>query len=376
LLPPPGLELDVLAARRGDREAYGRLVDRYRSLVASLALTLTRDVQTSEDLAQEVFLDAWQRLGQLRSPSSFLPWLRQLTRYRASHARAREERRRGEALLEAQLDAVADPRPSDVERLVSEEEGAALAAALDALPAATREVVALYYREGQSVEQVATLLSLRPAAVKQRLSRARKRLRADVLIRLGELAARTRPSERFTEAVLAAMPLTLTPAASKAGATLGASGALAKVALLGGGAFLGAGLGLLGGLSGVFRFTRVEYRAARTDGERRAVRRLGTFMAVSVMLFICLYLLALLFTRGWLLPVLSQAAFVLSLGHQTLVAAPRLRAERMGWAQIHDPAGYARERRRQRRAPWAMAFGAACHIPPALLLIHLRPMWG
>lgn len=55
-------------------------------------------------------------------------------------------------MVAAALDGVADPRPSDVERLVSEEEARALAAALDALPAETREVVALYYREGQSVE--------------------------------------------------------------------------------------------------------------------------------------------------------------------------------------------------------------------------------
>lgn len=69
----PGLELEVVAAMSGNREAYGRLVTQSQSLVASLALALTRDLATSEDLAQEVFLDAWQRLGQLRSPaSSFL----------------------------------------------------------------------------------------------------------------------------------------------------------------------------------------------------------------------------------------------------------------------------------------------------------------
>lgn len=370
------VEVDVLAAARGDRLAYGRLVHAHRSLVASLALSLTRDVAASEDLAQEVFLDAWQRLGQLRSPASFLPWLRQLTRYRASHARRREAARRSEGLLDSVLEAVADPRPSDVERLVTAEEEAALAEALDALPAETREVVTLYYREGQSVEQVARLLSLRPDAVKQRLSRARKRLREDVLVRVGDWVARTRPGDGFTAAVLAALPASLTPAAAKAGATLGASGAVAKALALGGGAFLGAGLGLLGGLSGVARFTAHEHARARDDVERRQVRTMGLKMGAGVVAFVVGYVVALLLCKGWLLPVLVQAGFVLLLGYQTLVVAPRLRAPRLAWDRAHAPEAYARELKRARRAPWALAFGAAFHLPPALLLMHLRPLWG
>jgi len=372
----PAVELDVLAARRGDRAAYARLVDAHRGLVASLALALTRDVAASEDLAQEVFLDAWRRLGQLRNPGSFLPWLRQLARYRASHARARQLRRRTEQLLDSLLDSVADPRPSDVERLVSEEEQSALAAALDALPAETREVVTLYYREGQSAEQVAHLLSLRPEAVRQRLARARKRLREEVLVRLGEVVERTRPGERFTAAVLAALPVTLVPAAAKAGAAAGVSGVVAKLAAVGAGAFLGVGLGLAGGLSGVAHFTSRERGEARNDPERSGAARLGWQMAGSVVFFMSTYVAALLFTRGWCLPVLAQALFVLLLAVQTLVLAPRLRAPRMAWAKDHDPERYARELRRQRRAPLAMAFGAACHVPPALVLIHLRPFWG
>lgn len=372
----PQVDLDVLAARDGDRSAYGRLVDRHRTLVASLALSLTRDVAASEDLAQEVFLDAWQRLGQLRSPASFLPWLRQLTRYRASHARSREARARTGQRLDAALDGLVDTRPSDVDRLVSAEEESALAAALDALPAETREVVTLYYREGQSVEQVARLLSLRPDAVKQRLSRARKRLRQDVLRQLGEWMERTCPGEAFTATVLAALPAGVTPVAAKAGATLGATGLLAKAAALGTGAFLGAGLGLLGGLSGVAHFTAREHARARDAQERRAVRALGAQMAAGCVGFVVAYLALLLLSKGWLLPVLAQAGFVVLLGYQTMVAAPRLRASRLAWARVHAPADYAREMKRLRWAPWAMAFGAACHVPPAILLIGLRPVWG
>ena len=80
------LEPDVLAAQRGDRDAFARLVDASRNVVCSVTLAIVRDVARSEDLAQEVFLAAWKGLGKLRSAASFLPWLRQLARNHANMA--------------------------------------------------------------------------------------------------------------------------------------------------------------------------------------------------------------------------------------------------------------------------------------------------
>ena len=53
--------------------------------------------------------------------------------------------------------------------------------------------------------------------------------------------------------------------------------------------------------------------------------------------FVVGYVLLLLFTKGWLLPVLAQAGFVVLLGSQTMVVAPRLRAPRLVWAAVHAP---------------------------------------
>src|SRR5262249_50401527 len=83
------------------------------------------------------------------------------------------------------LEAVADPRPDAGQQPIADERQRLMAETIDRLPAETREVIALFYREGQSVAQVATLLEMSEAAVRQRLSRARQRLRDDVLTRLG-----------------------------------------------------------------------------------------------------------------------------------------------------------------------------------------------
>src|SRR4051794_5851125 len=83
--PTANLELHVRAAAQGDAEAFARLVDASRTLVCSIALAILRDVEASQDVAQDVFLAAWRDLGKLRNPASFLPWLRQMTRNRAHH---------------------------------------------------------------------------------------------------------------------------------------------------------------------------------------------------------------------------------------------------------------------------------------------------
>jgi hypothetical protein len=82
LMEAAALGVDVTAAARGDRGAYRRLVEGHKDLVASLALAIVGDVHSSEDVAEEVFVHVWRSLPRLRSPHSFLPWLRQLTRNR------------------------------------------------------------------------------------------------------------------------------------------------------------------------------------------------------------------------------------------------------------------------------------------------------
>src|SRR5207244_10651469 len=134
---------DVLLAAAGNGEAYARLVDGCRGLVASLALAIVRDVPASEEVAQDVFVRAWQSLPRLRNARSFLPWLRQLTRNRAHKFLARPKPVSDEAMA-----AVADPQPGPDERLVRAEELRILGQALEELPDDSREVLVLYYREG------------------------------------------------------------------------------------------------------------------------------------------------------------------------------------------------------------------------------------
>jgi hypothetical protein len=113
--------------------------------------------------------------------------------------------------------AAADPRPGAGEILLADEEKRLLAEALEALSDESREVVTLYYREGRSVRQVADLLGLREEAVKQRLTRARSRLRREMLDRLGETLQRTAPGAAFTAGLMTSLALGAPASAAAAG---------------------------------------------------------------------------------------------------------------------------------------------------------------
>ncbi len=74
---------DVIAATAGDRSAFERLINQCRHTVTGIALAIVKDLDASEEVAQDVFIYIWQQLGSLREPASFLPWVRQMTRHRS-----------------------------------------------------------------------------------------------------------------------------------------------------------------------------------------------------------------------------------------------------------------------------------------------------
>lgn len=140
----------VARAAAGDTGAFTQLIEETRGLVCGIAVAITRDTTASEDVAQEVYLDAWRGLSRLRNPASFLPWLRELARNKSRMAVRASVRRRARVSAGSDLTddrvlaAVADPSPDALGQLVDEEARALLADALAAVPDGSREVLVLY----------------------------------------------------------------------------------------------------------------------------------------------------------------------------------------------------------------------------------------
>ncbi len=258
---------------RGDREAFGQIVERYQSLICSLAYSTCGNLARSEDLGQETFIAAWQKLGELREPGKLRAWLCGIVRNLAANAVRRERRRGGAAeslstMIEP-VGSVADPAA----QAVTNEEATLLWRTLAGLVETYREPMVLYYRQGQSVAEVARSLDLAEEAVKQRLSRGRLLLRDELVAVVEATLKRTRPTRAFTVAVLAVLPA-VTPTSAEAAVTASvASGkwvaAKSVLAGLGKGAFLGPAIGLIIGLLS----SKAVASTARSPQERACIHR-------------------------------------------------------------------------------------------------------
>ena len=317
---------DVTAAARGDREAFTRLVDATRGVVCAIALAILRDVEASKDVAQDVYLAAWTGVKCLRDPISFLPWLRQITRNRAHHVLRTERHRHLATDADLLLAAAADPRPRADDVLISRELREQHARALDELPHAAREVMILYYREGQSVRHVAELLGLSEAAVKQRLSRGRARLRDAVLPEpTDELLRTTAPTDAFTANVVMAMSTTAKGAA--AAATAGVIGAVA------------------GGVFGVLGKTRRLRALARDAEERRGIRQYGQASIALALIFAATFL-----TPDFRVVTLAFLACFAAFCVLQFVWLPRVIRRRLAAELEENPEAWRMHRRRRRYA--------------------------
>ena len=162
----------VRAILAGGKEAFGELVARYKDAVFGVAFHRLGDFEDARDAAQEAFVKAYLSLSKLRQPTAFPYWLCRIANGTALDVLRRKHR---EVPLEA-ADRVPARRPCadpDLARQVKE--------ALAALSESTRLAVILHYVNGYSHAEVASFIGATPGAVKTRLSRARGRLREEMI---------------------------------------------------------------------------------------------------------------------------------------------------------------------------------------------------
>jgi len=263
----------VVESLKGNREAFGRIVARYQTLLCSLAYSATGSFSQSQDLSQETFVVAWQQLSELREPLKLRSWLCGILKnriYKTWRRQGHEPAYATESLESARELASMDKPPSD--QAISREEEAILWRSLEKIPEAYREPLVLFYREHQSIEAVAANLDLSEDAVKQRLSRGRKLLHEQVLSLIEGTLERTNPGKVFTLAVLASLPaVTISAKAATLGATAVKGSAAAKTAGLMG--VLGALFAPIFVIFGSYASYRQAMNEAHTDKERENIKR-------------------------------------------------------------------------------------------------------
>ena len=168
----------VRAAQAGDREAFGDLFERFERHVFSIALRRLNNHTDAQELCQDVFVQAMQKIAQLREPDAFGGWLRSITHRMAIN---RVVRRAPDVTTEPEtLEATCVESDTPLAAVLECERDAQLRAGLGRLRELDRATLEAFYVRGQSLVEMSDEFDAPLGTIKRRLHVARKRLAKEV----------------------------------------------------------------------------------------------------------------------------------------------------------------------------------------------------
>jgi len=180
----------------GEEAAFGLLVDKYKKSINALAYSKLRNFHDAEDITQEVFLKAYQKLHTLKWWDNLLAWLYAITDNLCKNfLRSKFNRPDGEFIAEQ------DARSFDDLSLNSYQEEQvreSLYEALASLPEIYRQALTLYYLGGMSSREIARFLGTSPNNIDHRLSRGRTKLKKEMLDMMSTTFEQQRLQPGFT----------------------------------------------------------------------------------------------------------------------------------------------------------------------------------
>ncbi|MFC1677994.1 sigma-70 family RNA polymerase sigma factor [Planctomycetota bacterium] len=191
---------------KGDSQAFEVIVAKYQELVCAITYSGIADIQRSEELAQQTFVNAWKNLYQLKDLARFRPWLCTIARNNIRNF-----------LRKTQRDIIAKAKPMEnikdtaadesgpLESAIKKEHEELVSDAIQQIPERYREPLVLYYRQQKSVKQVALSLDLSEETIKQRLQRGRKMIKEQLSSIVEETLSATGPKKVFTATVIASV---------------------------------------------------------------------------------------------------------------------------------------------------------------------------
>ena len=165
----------VLRTRRGEVEAFGELVRRYQTSVFNVCYRLLGERREAEDLTQEAFIRAYQRLDTFDIERSFGPWIRRVAT-NLCYNHLKRHRHLVLPLFEERDKLTGEYANNPENAIVQTECTEALRDAILTLPAHYRAVIELRHFQDLSYEEISETLNISISQVKSHLFRARKQL--------------------------------------------------------------------------------------------------------------------------------------------------------------------------------------------------------
>jgi RNA polymerase sigma-70 factor (ECF subfamily) len=195
LQPDPDAVL-MLRVKRGDRAAFGELVEKYKQPVLNFIYRTLRDETEAEDLAQNVFLQVYKSRGRYRRTAKFSTWLFTIARNLCLNEIRRRSRHPAESIEETQTEHDDQPhrqfedksQAAPPEKLLHGELAQKIGEALAGLPENQRSAILLCRQEELSYEEIAEILGCSLSATKSLIHRGRETLKEKLkpYLRTGE----------------------------------------------------------------------------------------------------------------------------------------------------------------------------------------------
>ncbi|MFC1719036.1 sigma-70 family RNA polymerase sigma factor, partial [Candidatus Poribacteria bacterium] len=162
----------------GDAAAFGMLVEKYKKGVYSLAYSKVHNFHDAQDITQEVFIRAYQRLRTLRRWDNVMGWLYRITLNLCKNwFRSKSRRPDHESLDDQDTDTLSH---SSMNSYRENQMYESTQEALDSLPEIYREVLTLKYFGGMTIRDMSRFLGMAPRTVDRRLMEARTRLKEEM----------------------------------------------------------------------------------------------------------------------------------------------------------------------------------------------------
>jgi RNA polymerase sigma-70 factor (ECF subfamily) len=161
---------------KGDVNAFEPLVKKHQDLVFSIVRRIVKTPEDAEEVAQDVFLKAYHKLGKFKGESKFSTWLYRIA-YNTAVSHGRKKKTEFIPAGEDQLERIPD---TDIDReimgLSAEEQGKLVRDALSVLPATENLIISLYYYHQKDIHEIGKIIGMTETNVKVKLHRIRKKM--------------------------------------------------------------------------------------------------------------------------------------------------------------------------------------------------------
>ncbi len=165
---------DVAATLDGDENAFARIVDRHAPAIQKQMRNFSRDQAQAEELAQDVFVEAFLGLGKFRGDAPFRHWLARIATLTGYNFWKRRDKQKRQVQLNEEMDIV---RPGETTPGNPDEAAKLLFELLATLPADDRMAMTLMYLEELAQDEIAARMGWTRVMVAVRLHRAKQRLK-------------------------------------------------------------------------------------------------------------------------------------------------------------------------------------------------------